>query len=305
MTRYLSAYGAALGRLLAAYRSWAAGAVGSLALVALLGVVGTTALSTGDGAAAAPTPPTSAPATPTTTVPAPDPTSPVPTTPPAPATPLDPSDDDYAFLFNDGGSPVGFDPCAPEIRVLYNPAGAPYDAEGDIAASADLLAEGLGRPVTYEGTTDLDADSFSALTLGANPPSEPTVLVTWVARPDELEDADAGVVGQASPVQVGDSIVSSTVALVASANGSLHPGTGPDSWAVVMIHELAHSAGLDHVDDQSEIMHPSVVPGHPAQWGAGDLNGLRQLAGRCTSNLESFSTTSVRIAVPATQPGRR
>jgi hypothetical protein len=44
----------------------------------------------------------------------------------------------------------------------------------------------------------------------------------------------------------------------------------------VIRHELAHVVGLDHVDDENELMHPV---GHPdaVTFGPGDLTGLAEL----------------------------
>lgn len=254
----IGTYVAEAGRTVAAYRAWLAGTVLTAALIAGLGLGGLTVLG-GTGEA------TAAPAPPTAPAPGPAPTVPGPEAPPT--APTDPADTDYEFLFGD--TPVGFDPCVPAINVSYNPAGAPYPAEADLTASVDLLAEGLGRPVTYTGTTN------------STDPDTNTILVTWVATPADL-DAGPDVVGQAAPENIGGRIVSATVALVAS--GDLSPGLGADAWGVVMIHELGHAVGLNHVTDDTEIMYPSVVPDQPAEWGNGDINGLRQVAGTCTEN---------------------
>lgn len=267
MTLILGAYLSEAGRTVAAYRAWLAGTVLTAALIAGISLGGLALIGGAGEATAAPAPPTAPAPGPAPTVPGPD--VPAPEIPPTAPTPLptDPSDTDYEFLFGD--APVGFDPCIPAINVAYNPAGAPYDAEADLIASVDLLAQGLGRPVTYTGITS------------STDPGPNTVLVTWVATPADL-DAGPDVVGQAAPENIAGRIVSATVALVAS--GDLSPGLGADAWGVVMIHELGHAVGLDHVTDDTEIMYPSVVPGHPAEWGDGDINGLRQVAGTCTGN---------------------
>ncbi|MGJ9411746.1 matrixin family metalloprotease [Aeromicrobium sp. CF4.19] len=47
----------------------------------------------------------------------------------------------------------------------------------------------------------------------------------------------------------------------------------------VLLHELAHLVGLDHVDDTDELMYPTSGP---LEWGPGDLAGLEALGeGRC------------------------
>jgi hypothetical protein len=48
------------------------------------------------------------------------------------------------------------------------------------------------------------------------------------------------------------------------------------TWGKVVLHELGHVLGLDHVVDPAQVMHPSLVSS-PAAWGAGDLAGLRLL----------------------------
>ena len=266
MILFLGAYLSEAGRIIAAYRAWLAGTVLMAAMIAGLGLGGLTVLSGAGEATAAPAPPTAPAPGPAPTVPGPEAPLPAPVPAPTPA-PTDPADTDYAFLFGD--TPVGFDPCISAINVSYNPAGAPYPAENDLIASVDLLEQGLGRPVNYIGTTN------------STDPGTNTILVTWVATPSDL-DAGPDVVGQAAPENIGGRIVSATVTLVAS--GGLAPGLGADAWGVPMIHELGHATGLSHVNDETEVMYPSVVPGRPAEWGNGDINGLRQVAGTCTGN---------------------
>jgi hypothetical protein len=49
-------------------------------------------------------------------------------------------------------------------------------------------------------------------------------------------------------------------------------GTGP-----VLLHELAHAVGLDHVADATQMMNSTASPGGPTTYGAGDLTGLWQV----------------------------
>ena len=55
---------------------------------------------------------------------------------------------------------------------------------------------------------------------------------------------------------------------------------GPDAVRAVILHELGHLVGLDHVDDRDELMYPE----HIAQrtFGPGDRAGLAELgSGEC------------------------
>jgi hypothetical protein len=56
------------------------------------------------------------------------------------------------------------------------------------------------------------------------------------------------------------------------------------TWGEVVMHELGHVVGLDHVRNDTQLMFDTVTGG-AARWGAGDLNGFRKLgdAGGCLS----------------------
>ena len=49
-------------------------------------------------------------------------------------------------------------------------------------------------------------------------------------------------------------------------------GPGP-----VLLHELAHAVGLDHVNDTTQLMNAFASASGPTTYGAGDLTGLWQV----------------------------
>lgn len=55
---------------------------------------------------------------------------------------------------------------------------------------------------------------------------------------------------------------------------------GGEQARAILLHELGHLVGLDHVDSPAELMYADNVG--QAGFGQGDLNGLAQLGkGRC------------------------
>ena len=67
--------------------------------------------------------------------------------------------------------------------------------------------------------------------------------------------------------------------------GVLKPGWGPGlTRGNLVVHELAHVLGLDHVADRRQVMNPSLNAQTPDGFGAGDRAGLARVgaaAGGC------------------------
>jgi hypothetical protein len=62
---------------------------------------------------------------------------------------------------------------------------------------------------------------------------------------------------------------------------ALQPGFGAGlTRGNLVLHELGHVVGLDHVADRSQLMHASIHQGSPNGYAAGDLTGLSQLGAR-------------------------
>lgn len=187
--------------------------------------------------------------------------------------------DGYAvWARNDDGEPVRWDPCAP-VEFVISPDEWTTATRRDLDKSMALLAEATGLELTIAGETD-ERPSGSRL------PYQPErygdrwapVLLAW-AEPGEsglgLRDIDRGL---AVPVAVGSdgdrSLVSGQVVFNADRD-DLTAGDADraTSWRATMLHELAHVLGLDHVDDERELM--STYPGEgPVELGPGDRRGL-------------------------------
>lgn len=188
-----------------------------------------------------------------------------------------PGGGEYAFLTTQTGSedPVTYDPCR-RIRVVVNPRLAPDGADAILADALAEMSELTGLQFAVDGTTERPPDEdWQPRREGDG--WEP-VQISWTDAEEvpELDGPVAGLGGSAWLPHDGHRwFVSGRVMLDAPQLAAL----APDQAVAVLLHELGHLVGLDHVDDDTELMHPSSSR---SQWGPGDLAGLSALGrGRC------------------------
>lgn len=197
----------------------------------------------------------------------------------------------YLFISTQKGTsaPVAYDPCRP-IQVVVNPLNAPAAGDRLIREAIDATSAATGLRFIIEGTTDEVAseerESFQPLRYGDR---WAPVLIAW-GEPSNvpmLKDDVAGFAGS-SALSRGNGptvYVSGSVVLDAPQfEKILDRKRGEASARSVIMHELAHLVGLDHVDDESQLMNP--VGGDVRVFQSGDLAGLAQLGrGECVKQL--------------------
>jgi hypothetical protein len=180
--------------------------------------------------------------------------------------------------------PVAYDPCRP-IHVVHNLDGAPAGAESLLADALDDIGRATGLQFDVEGDTDeapgVAREAFQPDRYGDR---WAPVLVAWsdAAEVPDLAGDTVGVGGSAwVEVDAARVYVTGAVVLDAPDLVDVDAADGRDGVTAVIRHELAHVVGLDHVDDEEELMHPV---GHPdvVSFGPGDLTGLAELGrGQC------------------------
>lgn len=170
------------------------------------------------------------------------------------------------------GTAVRWDPCQPVDWVL-NPAGAPDGAVELVAEAFARVGAVTGLQFRHLGTThERPTEVRSTIDTARYGQDWAPILVAWT-MPDgttALRESDQGV---AVPVAVDGVFVTAQVIL----NGQRW--LSPDftersvSWGGVLVHEIGHVVGLDHVDDPGQIMYRYAGSG-PVSFGAGDLAGF-------------------------------
>jgi hypothetical protein len=193
----------------------------------------------------------------------------------------------YAFMLQHAdGSPVTFDPCRP-VHVAVNPSLEP-------AGGRELLLQALGELSRATGLRFvMDGDTTEVMTVDRRTYQPDTygdrwapVLVTWDS-PASNPLLAGDVLGRAGPQPFTGTAADSTRWVTAQAvfnapalDAQLRLGHDEDAKAV-LLHELAHVVGLDHVADPYQVMHDTNAYPLPS-YRAGDRRGLAELGlGRC------------------------
>lgn len=183
----------------------------------------------------------------------------------------------YSFSTVLDGSPVRWDPCTP-IRWTANTTRGP-------AGGLDVLKAAVARVASVTGTTwQFVGSSTTTPTTGYLPTraqsSYPPVLIGWTdgAASDLLAGQAKTVLGMTRTawfgVQLpdGKKIAATRGAVIALDRTDALPLKGANSWSTVALHELAHTMGLGHVSDRTQLM-ASILPA-VTDLQAGDQAGL-------------------------------
>ena len=176
------------------------------------------------------------------------------------------------------GTVVRWNPCAP-IHYLVNMGGYSDNFRPVIAEAVERLEAATGLLLIPVGDTVYmpRSDNQSQLsTVGGE-------LVIALGDRVQTDLVPGTIVGRAY-IAYFTSIVKASVVIDMDDVGSNPPwaslGVGP-----VLMHELAHAVGIDHVTDSSQLMNAVATTGSPTTYAAGDLTGLWQVgaASGCTA----------------------
>jgi len=200
--------------------------------------------------------------------------------------------DSYSFMAHqaDGTTPVAYDPCRP-IHYVIRAQGQPLGGAKIITDALLRVSGATGLRFVYDGSTS-EAPSRQ------RSPYQPErygdrwapVLISWTT-PSENPDFAADVLGQAGSTPVGLPYQSRAYV---TGEVELDPGrlatirqwpNGNGVVRAVVLHELGHLVGLDHVTSAGQLMYPKSQPG-VTDFGEGDLTGLAALGtGTCLPDL--------------------
>jgi hypothetical protein len=179
--------------------------------------------------------------------------------------------------------PVRYNPCAP-IHYVINDAYSPPGGTDDIHAAIERVEVATGLQFEFDGTTSESPatrrESYQPETYGKR---WAPILIAWV--PGELAIPGASATGAQTALGLGGSryevnedgrpvYVTGQVSLAADAG--LSTGFGGETWGLVIMHEMGHIVGLDHVSDPSSMMNTTSKV-QQTVWGLGDKIGLREL----------------------------
>lgn len=170
------------------------------------------------------------------------------------------------------------DPCA-TIGFRVNLANAPAGALEDVQQAFQRVHQASGLTFRYLGRTTALPPSEKGW------PGDTTVIVGW-ARPEQTAWKMTGtLLGMGGPVfwrsakdATGDlRRIARSGVLLDSTEKLGHGFAAGNLRGKVLQHEIGHAIGLGHVESPSQRMKHIVTAGSSANWGAGDLVGMRQV----------------------------
>lgn len=179
-----------------------------------------------------------------------------------------------------GGIPAAYDPCRP-VHYVVNPALMPDVARTLVPDAVAAVSAATGLVLVDDGLTSepltVERDVIQPARYGTR--WAPVLIGFGTAQTYPPLAGDVAGVGGSSLVQprgpASGRLVTGQVALDVDALEQLVTTGRSDEARAVIMHELGHVVGLDHVDDPEQLMYPSNRG--RTSFGAGDLQGLAAL----------------------------
>ncbi len=194
-----------------------------------------------------------------------------------------------------GAAPVAYDPCRP-IHYVVNTANEPPGGQQLITDAFTRLGAATGLKFISDGSTSETPgerrDAFQPDRYG----DKWAPVAIWWATPDTAPRLSGAVAGYAASTSIDTgqvlgapirTFVSGIVVLDGPQLAMVETSSraGRAGARSVILHELGHLVGLDHVDDPTQIMNPESS-GQVTAYAAGDLRGLNELGrGTCVVSL--------------------
>lgn len=184
---------------------------------------------------------------------------------------------------------VAYDPCRP-IHYVVRPDLAPPGTDQLIQQSVAAVSAATGLQFVYDGpTTEAPSTDRAAYQPDRYGKKWAPILIAW-STPEEAPDLAgrvAGTGGSSSLQVTGEPYVYVTGQVQLDAPALTETLAFPDGPALVravIMHELAHVVGLDHVNDPTQLMY--AENSGRLDFGEGDRAGLALLGrGKCVPRI--------------------
>jgi hypothetical protein len=167
--------------------------------------------------------------------------------------------------------PTRFDPCAP-IPYRINYAGAPRRARALVAAALGRARAATGLTFTYAGS--YAGVPFSRQSNGGLPSTGIGFAWTTAGQVRGLAGSAIGLGG--GGWSAGARRTSSGV-VIDRAFRYRSGWTGTNSIGGLLLHEIGHALGLEHVNDRTQQMYPRDIGAPNGNYNRGDLTALRKV----------------------------
>lgn len=209
-----------------------------------------------------------------------------------------PSRGPHTFLYRmSNGTFARWNPCA-AIPYRVNYSGAPSFARSEVDKAVAKIEAATGLDLVNLGDTTAGNDRV--------PPSDSKAVISFVSPAEAPSINGVAGLGGGSYYQAWNGYDPYVAQGFVHINQTLNysEGTGSTGLEGLLLHEIGHMIGLDHVNASTEVMYPTMHNLPSGGYGPGDLEGLWHLgaAQGCLNTAGSLYGTQSSDGVVGPQP---